>query len=146
MSSSRSGHTATLLPNGKVAVIGGFTWPENTLETIEIYDPVSQTFSSSGNAVEPRLGHSATLLNDGKVLLAGGEDPYLDVSSDGIFVPQMFSSAGLFDPSSGALTVTAGFQTARQGHTATLLRSGAVLITGGTDSMGAALATAEIYR
>lgn len=146
MNSNRSSHTATLLPDGKVAVIGGFTWPQDASATIEIYDPASRTFSSSGNVVEPRMGHIATLLDNGKVLIAGGEDPYLTVISNGIPVLHMLSSAGLYDPASGGLTVTSGLLTAREGHTATLLKSGAVLIIGGIDSSGAALATAEIYR
>ena len=146
MNSSLSGHTATLLPNGKVAVIGGFTWPQDPSATIKIYDPSSQTFSSSGNVVEPRTGHTATLLDNGRVLIAGGEDPYTTVISNGNPVLHMLSSAGLYDPASGSLTAIPGLLTARWMHTATLLKSGAVLMIGGADSSGAALATAEMYK
>jgi Galactose oxidase, central domain len=52
----------------------------------------------------------------------------------------------LLDPSSGVLTPTGALGTARVGHTATLLQDGRVLVTGGTDANGNALAAAELYK
>ena len=78
---SRATHTATLLPDGKVLVAGGFNAPGLTLETAELYDPNSETWTATGSvaAFEPgnmgtaRRFHTATLLPNGKVLVAGGE-------------------------------------------------------------------------
>jgi hypothetical protein len=146
MNSTRSGHTATLLRNGKVAVIGGWTDMQDAAATLQLYDPASRTFSASGKLAEPRMGHSATLLANGEVLIAGGEDPFYSYISNGIPVVRMLSSAELYNPASGSLTVIPGLQMQRGGHTATLLKSGAILIVGGTDNTGNPLASAEIYR
>ena len=146
MNSTRSGHTATLLPNGKVAVIGGFAVPQDAAASVELYDPASRTFSASGQEAEPRSDHTATLLTNGKVLIAGGRDPYLNVISNGIPVIGTLLSVELYDPAAGSSTPTGGLVYPRQGHTATRLNDGRVLITGGTDGKGMALATAELYK
>jgi hypothetical protein len=69
------------------------------------------------------------------MLLAGGEDHDRTVGT-----------AELLDPDSGSLTATGGLVTERKGHTATLLNDGRVLVAGGVDSNGNALATAELYK
>lgn len=66
------GHTMTLLPDGKVLVVGGFKeWNSYTLaEKAELYDPATGQFSQDGT--QPRSAHQALLLLNGKVLLVGG--------------------------------------------------------------------------
>ena len=66
MSVGRFGHTATLLPNGKVLVAGGY------IASAELYDPASGTWTNTGSMSTARAGHTATLLPNGKVLVAGG--------------------------------------------------------------------------
>src|SRR2546425_8379929 len=73
MQVARQGHTATLLTDGRVVLVGG----ENTngpVGVAEVFDPVSATFSPAGSSVIPRADHSATLLADGRVLVAGGRN------------------------------------------------------------------------
>ncbi|MDX6385578.1 MAG: hypothetical protein QOK48_3151, partial [Blastocatellia bacterium] len=70
---ARDHHTATLLPNGKVLITGGqdpaFTNPTNRLiGTAELYDPFSETWSSTGSLGVARESHTATLLPNGKLL------------------------------------------------------------------------------
>src|SRR6185295_9306391 len=75
---ARSNHTATLLPNGKVLVAGGWSDVANefgyrfTLRSSELYDPDTETWSFAGDFNTPRASHTATILPDGKPLLVGG--------------------------------------------------------------------------
>jgi hypothetical protein len=71
MGRQRDGHTATLLPSGKVLVAGGFG---NTgyLGSAELYDPATGLWTVTGSMGRPRELHTATLLPSGKVLVAGG--------------------------------------------------------------------------
>jgi len=64
--------TATLLPNGKVLVRGGYNG--GYLTSAELYDPASGTWSATGSLATTRYSHTATLLPNGKVLVAGGSD------------------------------------------------------------------------
>ena len=65
---ARSGHTATLLGNGKVLIAGGGGYQS----TAELYDPVEETWTTTGSLNTGRTYHTATLLPSGKVLVAGG--------------------------------------------------------------------------
>jgi large repetitive protein len=73
---SRSQHTATLLPTGKVLVAGGLnrlTSPK-WLASAELYDPDRATWSATASLNYKRDAHTATLLANGKVLATGGMD------------------------------------------------------------------------
>src|SRR5438034_8835633 len=123
MQVARQGHTATLLADGRIVLIGG----ENASGPVgeaELYDPVSGTFSPAGSLVVPRADHSATLLADGRVLVAGGRANAL-----------LLNSTEVFDPATGSFAATAALmQRARAGHTATVLADGSLLIAGGDDA------------
>jgi hypothetical protein len=127
LTTQRYGATATLLTNGKVLIAGGFgqgTSMLPILNTAEIYDPLTGTFSLTGNMVVPRVRHTATLLSDGRVLIVGG----IDSSGGG---GAAVASAELYDPATGIFALTGGLLTDRADHAATLMSSGEVLIVGG---------------
>jgi hypothetical protein len=133
MSTPRLYHSATLLPDGTVLIAGGISgW--TPLTSAEIYDPATRTFRpTAGDMTTPRTdgvydSHTATLLGNGKVLIAGGAR--LDSLSP--LVSTTLDSAEIYDPATGLFTPTTGSMTTpRRGHTATLLRDGKVLISGG---------------
>ena len=124
---ARSDFTATLLPNGKVLVVGGYTpVPQTILNSAELYDPSTGTWSFTGSLNAPRLAHSATLLQNGKVLVAGGV--YNISPPVGNFFAE---TTELYDPVTGAWSPTGNLNVVRLGHTATLLSNGKILIAGG---------------
>jgi hypothetical protein len=68
---ARTGHTAALLSNGQVLVAGGFL-SRSVLASAEIYDPIANTWTSTGNMITGRELHIATPLKSGTVLEAAG--------------------------------------------------------------------------
>jgi hypothetical protein len=126
LSRPRTGHTATLLPNGKVLVAGGTDGLDERSDLAgELFDASGGIFSVTGGLLAgQRVFHSAALLLDGRVLVAGGQ-PFAVSGFPG------YASAELYDSTTGAFTLTGSMTTIRVGHTATLLADGRVLVTGG---------------
>ena len=136
---ARFGHTATLLQNGQVLVVGGNANGNTqtlTLASAELYNPATGHWTVTGSMATPRLGHTATLLQNGQVLVAGGFN---------FGTGNVASSAELYDPDTGTWSVTGSMTQARDNHAAILLQNGLVLAAGGTRSSGVT-ATAELYN
>lgn len=78
MAHPRAFHNSVVLPDGKVAVFGGQSYPvpfsDNTsVLATEIWDPATETFALAALAAVPRTYHSvALLLPDGRVFTGGG--------------------------------------------------------------------------
>jgi WD40 repeat protein len=116
MPSGRLGHTATLLPDCRVLIVGD-------APTAVTYNYVTGKFSPAGSEGSfQRSYHTATLLANGKVLIAGGEK----------FGGVALSSASVWDPSTGKFTPTANHMSTPhvQGFAARL-PDGRVLVGGG---------------
>jgi hypothetical protein len=128
------GHTATLLNNGKVLIVGG--WIGGPINIAYLYDPATEIFTPAGSTMHARHGHTATLLSNGKVLIVG-RDPFPDDDT---------RYAELYDPETGTFTATGETSVNRFAHTATLLKNGKVLIAGGGQGMWSPpLENAELY-
>jgi N-acetylneuraminic acid mutarotase len=138
MSETRYNHTATLLPNGKVLVAGGYDAHEGHRLSNEVYDPATGTWSTTGALAEPRHLHTATLLPNGKVLVVGG----VSEAANGDYYAA--ASAEVYDPATGTWSATGSMSTSRSSHTATLLPDGKVLVVGGF-SDSSIVASAEVY-
>jgi hypothetical protein len=121
MAQVRTGHTATLLSDGRVLIVGGTT-DMTLLASAELYDPATGKFSPTGSMALPRYGATATLLRDGRVLVAGGQDNLTALT--------YLASAELYDPATGKFSPTGSMALPRYGATATLLLDGRVLIAG----------------
>ena len=146
MSTSREDHTATLLRDGRVLIIGGNDLGSHTTASAEIYDPKTGAFTPTGSMATARGFHTATLLADGRVLVAGGDAAAWDDSGP------FLASAEIYDPPTGTFTTTGSLATGRAHHAATLLADGRVLITGGTPGQAGgngsgttSLTAAELY-
>jgi hypothetical protein len=82
MRSQRAGHTASLLPDGRVFIVGGFRYDgtnRTALFDTEFYDPASGSFEAGpalaqpGGVQMPRAFHTANVLPRNQVLIYGGE-------------------------------------------------------------------------
>jgi len=132
MAAGRALHQATLLPDGRVLVSGGFgvasvpgaPGPEHA----ELFDPATGTFAPAGELQAGRFLHSALLLTDGRVLVVGGVTQPGDRSA--------VERTELYDPAANAWDPGPTLSPAWPGATATLLGNGKVLVFGGENAGG----------
>lgn len=145
----RFGHSATVLEDGRLLVVGGKkprepcpepgVGPELCFEAIgdiEVFDPLAGEVRVIEPAVEDGIyDHTATILSGGRVLITGGFDRS----------GRPRAGAFLFEPELEELVPTQPLGEARAGHTATELCDGTVLIVGG-ESAGDEPPASERYN
>jgi hypothetical protein len=140
MTNPRFSHTATLLPNGMVLLVGGMARNGVVEANAEIYDPSTSQFTYVGKLNATRgWGTTATLLSDGKVLISGG------ASGSWCATSCILSSAELYDPANRKFAPTGSMTSPRASASAVLLQTGDVLIVGGNIG-DTSTATAELYH
>ncbi len=125
LSIARAGHTATVLRDGSVFAFGGIT-PSAFLASAEVLSLDSTEWLRLGDAPTALYGHSATLLRDGRILICGGYS-----NPTGAETGTFSAVAQVFDPKSKQWDRVGDMRTPRDGHTATLLPDGRVLVAGG---------------
>ena len=132
-------HTATLLEDGRVLIVGGRFFGGVVSQVAHVYDPVTNTFAATASPQTARFAHTATRLLDGRILIAGGR------TGDGTDT----ASAELYDPATGTFHTTGSLSTTRSSAAAALLGDGRVLIAGGLmltiPGSGVGLSSAELY-
>jgi Calx-beta domain/FG-GAP-like repeat/Galactose oxidase, central domain/Kelch motif len=148
LAAPRSHHTATLLPDGRVLVVGGLAASGPTA-AVEVFDPASGIWAAAAPLSTPRTDHTATLLADGRVLVVGGAAEVVSTAGSLPELATFLGSAEIFDPASGAWAATGALATTRARHAAVLLPDGQVLVLGGThegDPFEGGLTSAERYE
>jgi N-acetylneuraminic acid mutarotase len=137
MGVERACHTAILLNDGRVLIVGGHGHSYNALNSAEMYNPMTGTFSIVSVMNTARYDHTATRLQNGYVLIAGG--------NEGAPSFNRLDSVEVYDPYSNVFHQVSSMNVCRDRHTATLLKDGNVLIVGGTGIDNEALCSAEVY-
>jgi hypothetical protein len=141
---ARSGHSATPAGGG-LLVAGGTSARGAALASAELLDPDTLKWAEIAPLNCARTGHQAVPIKDGKVLVVGGAVPTGERER-----ALALAFCEIYDPAGNTWTPTGSLLTPRQGHQATVLADGKVLVTGG-DAVPAvpyrpdSLATAELY-
>ncbi|RKH89847.1 hypothetical protein D7Y21_09040 [Corallococcus sp. AB045] len=128
MANGRNGHTATLLQDGRVLVVGGYVSSPSSgvTKTVELYNPATGTWSNGAPTLMAHSRHTATLLQDGRVLIAAGTDAITSTTHG-------TSVCELYNPTTNSWSWCSSLPQVRVEHTATRLLNGKVLLTGGAE-------------
>ena len=128
LNESRSGHTATLLEDGRVLVTGGRIVPMLAMSDAELFDPMSGSWTRAASLSTERFEHAAVRLDDGSVLVIGG---HLALADDG-----PAASAERYDPATDTWSPAGSMALGRYRATAVRLADGTVLVAGGSSPSG----------
>jgi hypothetical protein len=134
LAQARTGHAATLLPDGRVLIAGGSD-PTTGLgvATVEVWDPATGQSTPVMTLLDAPDSVELTRLPSGSVLMTGAA-----------VLPGGMRGALLWDPRVAGTQLLEMGQ-ARSGHSATLLSDGRVLVIGGRTSNGRLLSSVEIW-
>ena len=136
MHTERSFHNATLLPDGKVLVVGGLNQRGNPVSTAEVYDPTIGKWRPTGKPQSHIV--TTTLLENGQVL-GVGQDPKQGGGqmnpNPSQYAKPLLPFAELYNPTTGIWNRTGNplipLDTPNEGYyTTTLLGDGNVLLAG----------------
>ena len=131
------GDIMAALSNDEILIFGGVVNETGKSNCAEIYNPGTGSFSLTGSLPTQSVDGAAmayAVLKNGQVLVVGGASPEGYVNT-----------AQLYDPSTGMFTPTGNMTTSRGYATATLLKNGMVLVTGGQADCCMSVNTAELY-
>ena len=129
MNAARDGFTMTKLADGRVLAVGGTGaggGDSNRLISCEIYDPVANTWTYTGDLVEKAFSHAAVLMGNGKVLVVGGRGyPWCE----------SHRTSQLYDPATGKWSQTGDMNYPRQhinaDNSLVKLPNGKIMVLGG---------------
>lgn len=121
MAKARAKHSATVLSDGSLLVVGGFDDAGQAMASAERWDPASRAWAPIPSPAVARYSHAATLLPDGRLMVSGG------IGAQG----EILSSVEIWDPKTRAWSDVQPLPIPLYGHTAALLASGKVFVAGG---------------
>jgi hypothetical protein len=138
-------HTATTLRRGPTILVGGLETadgsdrPQNAVASVSLWNAKLDAWSVGPSLLTPRVAHAAALLLSDEVLIVGGAS----TAHRGRAFGPLLSNVELV--SDKTTSTRASMTAARAYHTATTLADGRVLVIGGVDENGQALASTELY-
>jgi len=150
LGTARGGIIVAPLPNGQVLVAGGTYVTDigtmRSVETAELYDPISGLFRPTGPLNDARSGSMAAALPDGRIVIAGG-------TKDSDQGTGSVDSIETYSPGNGTFTRVGVIGTDRFGPAVARLPDGRLLIIGGSTFSPAGgntlrqdyLASAEVF-
>ena len=135
---------------GDVLIAGGAGGLHTSLKTAEFYDPTTKKFTVTGSMAATRAGFGSVAFNAGaldhKVVVAGGASGKAIIAFHSLhIVAAAAGTAEQYDPTTGKFTATGNLVNGRAFFATTQLNDGTVLITGGVDSFGTPMTSAEIF-
>lgn len=132
LNTPRSAHTATLLPDRSVLIVGGTDSAGNPTAAVErIHSTTGATIATS-TLDTPRVFHTATLLPGGKVIVTGGTSN-IDFSDPLAALGDVLRTTRIYDAATNTWSNGPNLGERRIGHRATALADGTVLVTGGLE-------------
>lgn len=133
-------HTASLLKDGSVLIVGGESDPALSSDSGEpVLNSVEHFRKGTVTALTPlhaaRAKHTATVTADGRVLVAGGFDEDR----------KPIDSVEIWSPTTQRWQQGPALKVPRYQHTATLLDNGRVMVAGGIGPHGVPVGVVEIW-
>jgi N-acetylneuraminic acid mutarotase len=135
----RQTHTAVLLGDGRVLVVGGDEGIGNTFvgtTLCQAYDPVTGAFSAVASTSVPRAQHASARLLDGRVLVVGGNS-----NATG----SQIHAAEVYSPSTDTWSSASSTGSGGMFPTLTVLADGRVLATGGQSPSASPTDLADVF-
>ena len=126
MRMARAAHTMTLLADGRVLIVGGYT-AAAAYQFAEVFDPLAERFAPAGAGGALRASHAAHAQPDGRVLILGRRDRRPPAATRS----RRFPASLRFDPASGAFSELAPLASARTWAASVMVPDGRVFLFGG---------------
>lgn len=141
MTGPRRAHVQVLLTNGNVLVAGGFLGGamSTTVNTAQLYNPTTNTWSNVPNMSAGRAFATGVRLANGRVAVISGLG-----GMQGAY--NVNNNAEIYDPVANTWSVTSLMTAGRYYATSVALTNGNFVVAGGYLASGAATNTTEIYN